>query len=263
MIEYLSPSSYMQFKNQPITFYITRVLGHNRFEQSSAAALGTAFDIRIKEHLIKEKFPHRANFLKDINKALEFERDKCLKYVDENIMSMYLPEMKWDFCDVEIQKKFDFNGIPFFIKSDASVNYKGKEVPFDWKCKGLNSSASPSKAYFRAYDRISTYAPHKDYPLTIDQISERYAIQFTIYGWGMGYKLGEEFNVCFDEICKSAAGNIKVANYACLVTKNYQLQLFNDILTVWKTIQKGDWLGELTKLPASLLVFLAMEETWF
>ncbi len=206
-------------------------------------------------------------------------------------------------------------GAPFLGKPDCRfVLDRGEgriSVILDWKVKSFCSkyAASPTKGYMLcrdAYDPIPNKAgnlkssashmkSHKMYMkydfrgMTINRdymenCSESYASQCTLYGWLLGDTVGsEETVVCIDELVAKPTGIalkgeyplIRVANHMCRVKSSFQFELEARVKACWEAVTSGHIFTDLSREESDERVAVlndiatglasdgSMEENWY
>lgn len=139
---------------------------------------------------------------------------------------------------------------------------------FDWLDRNLtkkNRNLKISGAEVKGKHSQSHGKEHKSYlafdfqGITINEAyletcNEEWAIQLTMYGWMMGEEIGDENVVsCIDEVVAKYMGDtpkykdepnrplLRVANHRARVSKDFQLQLFERLKTLWKSID-DEWI---------------------
>jgi len=282
---YLSPSSLMQALTQPNTFYLTRLIDppYPREEQGLAAAVGSAFDYYIKIKMIEERFKEKKIFLDELRNGIESNTveahqagKKCLS---NYIQGAYNP---LEFADIEIHKQVKIEGIPIYGKLDAT-SYDLRSVsdplnsfeeikklpiiPFDWKVSGYTSKSgvSPKKYYYRLWETFKPKQSHKDFQENIpfEMIDEKWATQLCTYGWIIGKPLLEPFASRIDMLCWRK-GTIRTAQYRGIITKEFQENVLNNYIQVWKEIMNGSFVQRLDSTRDINLVYVgSTNETWF
>lgn len=279
-LQYLSPSSLMKAIDQPNTFYVERLI-ENRIDkepQGKAAAIGSAFDILIKEKLLQDGIRVNKKELvsQELKKAVElksFEKEAYI--IAKRILANYLKfaYTHTKFMDIEIWKNFNFHGIPIFIKGDATCLDPKTNliIPFDWKCTGFNpdskSGGSPKKGFYAQNEGYKYKGAHKIWrtDIPIQEINYKFGIQFCTYGWGEGlsYNMDTDFPVKFDMNSITPKGVIKTSIYRAIVTKEFQKEVFNLYKTVWNELIEGTYINKLASQYDVNTVFIkSTTETW-
>ena len=289
-LSYLSPSSLMASESQPHKFYMERLIDDRipRDPQGKAAAVGSAFDAEVKKRLLSNGIAaHKKDWvLEEVAKSIELEDFKEeATNIGKKIVAAYSMEVmnKTLFYDIEIHKQWTFDpykngGVPLFVKLDASYHDNNicnniREVPFDWKCSGLNpdntSTVSPNPKYFIQYKgrNVFKYA-HKDYydgiPMHI--INPKWATQLCTYGWALGLspKLADSFPARIDMITKNKAGEYIFSLYEGLITPEFQVEVYNRYENLWKSICNGTFVDRLdAQYDINAVFTLSTGESWY
>ena len=272
---HLSPSALNMAENMPNTFYILR-LRERRFPrdpQHISAAVGSAFDYCIKEHLIHKKFEHKRYILIDLAKGIETEKEKAWKagriICDEYIKNGFNVK---DFADIEIVNTFEIDGVPIMVKLDASVIYidsslkESIEVPFDWKVMGYNSDSnlSPFPKYFRLFEGMRPKAKHPDYyeGIPFESVQPKFAKQLCTYGWQLN-NWGHPFPGFIDGLFIQGT-KIRIAKYKGWFSPEYQRRVLNSYKVIWKEINSGEYIKRLAhKSDVNVVWFAAQQERWW
>jgi hypothetical protein len=192
-----------------------------REPQNIPAAIGTQFDIYVKEYLlqnnmlihgnaeiIKERmctqpWPQPQNMVKSLGElfteSLEPQnRTKDIKDVGKRLLDAYVKsELFKDtrYYDVEFLKVFNLKfkmgqtqiSIPLYCKVDALVQSGTVIYPMDLKVSGGGSGASPKPGYWCSYDESGTplgeHSSGGSFSTPMEDIDVDWATQGCVYGW--------------------------------------------------------------------------------
>jgi len=205
----------------------------------------------------------------------------------------------------------EIGGAPFLGKPDCRFVLDLGEgrisIVLDWKVKGFcsKSAASPSKGYAICRDGYPAkgkskgsrshnkshkmYMPYEFRGMTINRdymenCSESYTDQCSLYGWLLGEPIGSEENIVWiDELVSKATGDpmkgeyplMRVSNFRSRVHPDYQANLVSRVSNCWEAVTSGHIFQELTRaendeyieMLDSVAVGLAsdgsLEENWF
>jgi hypothetical protein len=240
--------------------------------QSLAAGVGSAFDFLVKTELV-EKFHEKKGLVKklfgqvdkenkDFHEAWEGGRKSMANYKSSGVFAF----MKNGFTDVEKNIYGSVRGVPLYGMLDAE--YKG--VPFDWKVSGYTSKSgvSPKPRFYRIWDNGMPKPAHKKYEgadMPWEDIDEKWATQLCTYGWLIGKKIGEPFEAYIDMLCwGKERQKMRVAQYRGLITEEFQIEVRNKYVQIWKEINDGSFVQRLAsdKIYA-LIESEAINENWF
>lgn len=293
---YLSPSSLKMFEHEPNKFYLTRMAPNPmpREPQSMAAAVGSAFDVMIKNYLLNSRkcmhqgAPTKEEVHKRVLSGVKADLDRIseLPFMDAffelsvephcreeakgaglKIAKFYveqLPKFDLTFMNLEIHREFTlFNqGVPLFMKLDSSVLDKSKEIPFDWKVKGYSSDASPVAGYAMIVGEDGVMkGAHEKFGLPMDQINEDWAMQLATYGWGLGKIPGEPFMAMIHSPVLRSTG-MRIALYYAEITAEFQKKLIERYREAWHSIQSGKFVRSLGP-DRGICEIAASTERWF
>ena len=278
--EYLSPSSLGQAEGQPNTFYGTRLIEDKwqKEEQSIPAAMGSSFDCKIKVYLMnreenpigdKQLIPMILKGVERDEPEVEESGNKILGQYHINAIDFY------EWVDIEIWKKFWFRDVKIFGKLDAIIRHEGLLIPHDWKCSGFNSKhgVSPKPGFRLQFIGDEVKGAHKKYrpDITIEEIDETWAKQFTTYGWAMGYSQSgpegpdwEDFYVSCDMITLTKTKVIKISSYLAIATIEYQKRLYLRYKKIWDEIRDGSYIRRLASEYDNNINYTCSKwESWF
>jgi hypothetical protein len=174
----------------------------------------------------------------------------------------------------------EIGGAPFLGKPDCRFVLdmdKGRiSIVLDWKVRGFcsKSAASPTKGYALCRDGYSSgkssrsqmkshkmYMEHdfrgmkinRDY---MENCSQSYADQCSLYGWLLGEPIGSESNIVWiDELVSKPTGDvlkgnyplIRVSNFRARVKPSYQQDLVNRVSNCWKAVTSGHIFQDLSR----------------
>jgi hypothetical protein len=214
----------------------------------------------------------------------------------------------------------DIGGAPFLGKPDCRFVLDLGEgrisIVLDWKVKGFcsKSAASPTKGFALCrdgYEPVPTKTQkkagkpgkpsrshmqsHKMYmPFDfrgmeinrdfMENCSQSYADQCTLYGWLLGEPVGSEENIVWiDELVSKPTGNVlegnyplmRVSNFRARVNPEYQENLVKRVTTCWEAVTSGHifmdlsreendaYIDQLDGIAAGLATDGSPEEDWF
>jgi len=285
-----SYSAFALFEKDPEEYavkYLTETRAP-RQPQERPASVGSCFDAKAKSMLHAALFgegadaeysfealfeaqvePHNRDWVKDEGLYV-FD---CYKY--SGAYDTLLNQLKRSIVPprFEFTVDCDINGVPFTGKPDCRFVLPGPiHVVHDWKVNGYcsNSATSPTKGYQLVGDGELPPKPNKKDKiahalftaldlgeLTVDanymeDISESWADQLSLYGWSLGEKIGDE-NVILSvhQVVAKPIPNrrpfLRFAEYRRRVRKPYQDLLVKRFTTAWQRITSGHPLHFLTK----------------
>lgn len=275
---YLSPSSLALWEKNAEEFYLKHCAETRapRLPQERPASVGSAFDACAKSAL------HSALFGPGADPAYSYEalfetqvepqnRDWA-KPEGEYVFDCYKSLGAYDELLRLLQQadeppRFEFSveavlgGVPFLGKPDCRFVIQGVHVVHDWKVNGFCSktATSPTKGYklCRPDDKAhKKFVPLNRGPLVIDtgyleDCSESWADQLTMYGWALGEKIGDqEVVLSIHQIAAKPIPNqrpsLRVAEFMARVRDSYQELLLKRLQRAWKHISTGHILASLS-----------------
>jgi len=286
--KYLSPSALINFENMPYTSLLQRLMKKpliTREPSGMPAKVGTAFDILVKDLLIKYRNCESDLPLEKIYDSLESEpKDEhdLAMMAGEQILQVYkqsglVNSVEWK--GVEKHTQIELDGVPLLGQLDGIVYDKeyGFNVPLDFKVKGYNTPTSPTQGFRGLYKKEKWLPAHRKFhdKLGAEEVSDMWALQFCVYGWLLGIPFGEEFPIyVHSPVYNTAKRIIVIADYRLIIGREFQYNVLNRFKTLWDKIVNGQYDSDLmipqnTNLFANdrqrlgLLNFKASTERWF
>lgn len=273
---YLSPSAVTKAIKMPNSFYLSRLSGLDvpRESQALPAAVGSAFDYLLKVHMANTKFQNKKHIVDKMMEEVEDHQSEAI-LAGRRLLNTYLTsayDVK-EFADIEVHNshivEYRDKKIPMFGKLDAtshgSGSFEGSVIPFDWKVSGYCSDQSPKQGFFRSWKDGRPKVRHDLYreDMPFESIDVDWAFQLCVYGWLIGYKVGEPFQVRIDQL-SYRQGNITVTQYRGVISEEFQILTFNRAYQIWEAINSGSYVRLLASTKDANLVWLAsLRESWF
>ena len=279
--QYLSPSSLSQAINEPNTFWLRRLqwFPFDKDPQGMAAAVGSAFDIQVKQKLWNDGIDSskRTSYEDDLNNSIEVEENrKPAMAIGKEIMRNYKIHAygQSNIKQVELWKHFTFHGVPFFGKLDATCidKYTKEEIPFDWKCSGYNPSAKSligcKPGYYCMYQGHEIKGAHKNYKkdMPFEEVDYKWAVQCCIYGWSLGLSpnLDKPFPVRIDMQTKTKSKGERTTSYRGIITPALQKAVITQAQSVWKDIKNNTFQRRIASSYCNNLNWIAsLRESWY
>lgn len=254
-MHYVSPSSFGSHKNCEYLTYLSRLAGFKEFmkdEQNEAAAIGTAFDLFIKDKIEREcKLP--TNHLLTLGHLLTTTIDKQHREVAEKwgrkISEIYIKlgflDRVTDFRgDVHINSELRGNvhGVPIFGILDLSLD----KLPVDWKTRGFTSvkGAYPKKGWSKRwkYDlssgKVVREEARSEDKYHLEKVYEPWAIQMLFYNWMLGNTV---YRYEIEEICKHG-DVIEFAHHKGSISEPFATKIAEELCIMWdKLFGKMYW----------------------
>lgn len=260
-LKYLSPSSYHLYKRNPKQFYLSYIAGY-RSPATDPMLLGTAFDVYVKAYLAKQLFGTKPDLspLDDIPQHVKDSAALVLQaYIKQGAFASLLREMEHSISP----PKFEFllhnevhgpgGSIPMKGVPDLYCTARcGTLVIYDWKVNGFysNSTTSPTKGYVHIFEPPPKIGKqHVDciikevagIKVNTSYFDPYWANQLTIYSWLLGEEVGSESHVVGIDQLVCNPPDIRVAKHRTTVSRDYQLALWKDMLSVWNEVNSRDW----------------------
>lgn len=252
MIKYLSPSSTLKYIKDPIQFYAEYMLGVKREPQTAAMALGSAFDARIKGHLLTLfpdaiGIPFEEQFASSVEEQNKEEvYGKSLDILNRYLALGTLSDCMFDHGKLVMESKLEKEvlGVPLCGKPDLLFN----GGVLDWKVSGFYSKngATPEAGYTKIRGEWSSGRENPIARSSMKAINLDWYVQLTMYGWLMGVPVGERVLGRIEKICAHAKG-IRVAVYEHWLDDTIQLE--ETIKKLWDMVQ-NDSFPEYVKVAA-------------
>lgn len=185
--------------------------------------------------------------------------------------SVTTPRFEFDLMGVVDHQRegseIQLGAVPFLGKPDLFyTNPAGARVMHDWKVNGFYSKtgASPLSGYVRLREIGKPYSAHKNaFPMrwkgltvnkaqTLDMVKRDWAQQLAIYMWLCGEPVGTEDCVAsIDQIvCRPGSAvypNLRFADHRCMISKTFQLEVYQRAQEAWECITSGHYFREMSK----------------
>lgn len=274
-IEYLSPTSYSIFREDPEKFYLSYLTLNRppRPPQTIPMALGSAFDARIKSYLYEKLIGKDPRFELTALYDAQVERQNrdevwqdsldLFELYQKNGLTSLLQEMAGSLTaprfEIEVKGIVErsIHEIPLLGKPDVFyINKQGCQVIVDWKVNGYYSKYdySPKPGYINIYPDMKTHKSTMRMPykgmvigsLPMEDIHDQWANQLSVYSWLLGGTVGKETITAIDQLV-GKKGKTRVAQFRAKVSEEYQLDLFDNIRKVWGYIQDEHIFQDLSK----------------
>jgi len=221
--KYLSPSSFMEFKNCAQKFYLSRLAGYPYIESewTRPAAVGTAFDAYAK-HSYNTGKPTCS--LKRNLKGIEHE------WAEEGRMLWaYYRSHSWDTkipqpFEPEVQLYVTMEGVPLFGKLDGVAD----GMPFDWKCR---FNCSPTQGYSWRSDTGTGYGTS----IPMNKTNKAWATQIVFYNWMLS---NTEYKGVIHEIITRPKKDPLLAIHEVSIEPLFVEQLKHEVKEVWENINQ-------------------------
>jgi hypothetical protein len=275
----ISPSAYRVWKRNRDEFYLSYLAPHRmvRSAQMQAAAIGSAFDARVKSNLARDLFGDASKDSLAFEPLFEAQvdaphRDWALA-ASEYVFHCYALSGRYDELLAMLERAAkepsfegkvyrEIEGVPLMGMPDCTfLTYGGYMVILDWKVRGFcgKRTTSPTKHYISCRDGFFPYSKkhglaHKQVKLAVvdnvphhegwmEEASKDYALQLAIYLWVKGEVPTDEHHfVMIDELaCKGKSENyptIRIAALSSRVSAAFQRSLLDDLKAMWTAIQQ-------------------------
>jgi hypothetical protein len=255
-VNYLSASSLMQLESNPVDFYLRR-LGPSDFmppreEQGFPAAAGISFDAFVKRRIAELrgiKAPSLEFMLQDVRcereRAIELGKTLLAGYEACGALEALLGEGV-GMLAIHLEDFAPGTTVPLQAKLDAITLAGGEACVHDWKVKsaGRPGEMSPTPGYKRLLasggvgGRRLTHAnghPRAAEPLEV--LNPEWATQLALYGWLAGKPL-EPVLASIDEVVVETGGDVRVAQFRAVISKDFQVALRARLVDAWQRIKE-------------------------
>lgn len=258
---YLSPTSFTLFQKDPDEYY-RKYLSDRPFvpePQTLPMAVGSAFDYKIKKHLIgnlgTRLLAQPAPFELQIDPGLRDQADAA----GEKVLRLYTDSGALNALLIEITHgaRFEFKiegnirtgtcvPVPLHGRPDAFfATTDNVPVVLDWKVNGWCAprTTSPKPGYVQSYGLKGSLGQHKSVTLlsyrgvmvSDKQPDPEWSTQLCFYSWLLGNPIGSAFIGAIDQICGPADAG-RVAKHRFLIGEAYQMGLWNQVYEAWGRI---------------------------
>ncbi len=293
---YLSYSSMSLFEMDPPEFYIKYLSETRpaRQPQTGPMCVGSAFDAYVKSALHAALFGVSADPVYELQTLFEDQvepqnRDfawgagkHCFEiYQLTGAYAELLDLLKQSVEEPRFECKLTgvIGGAPFLGKPDCRFVLDLGEgrisIVLDWKVKGFcsKSAASPSKGYALCRDgytgkssrsHMKSHKMYMEYDFRgikinrdyMENCSQSYADQCSLYGWLLGEPIGSEENIVWiDELVSKPTGDVlegnyplmRVSNFRARVKPEYQQQLVDRVSNCWEAVMNGHIFTDLSR----------------
>lgn len=162
-------------------------------------------------------------------------------------------------------------GVPFHGRPDLHFfNREATHVTLDWKVNGFcsKSPVSPMPGYIRLRELNKDAGPHRDAMVMshggmminvatyLENHNRGWANQLSVYSWLCGREVGESSLFAIDQL---ACGpdpfggdrpRIRVAEHRLRITADFQKQVFERAVHVWRVANSGHFFHDLSKVES-------------
>lgn len=246
-LSYISPSTFIKTENCSYWLYLARLAGFPYVEQpqSEAAAIGSAFDIFIKDYIARKREmdapfldPTYAIKKVKVEGALEKGKEIALAYIKTPLIKHYL-ECKSLRLDQELY--CTTSGVPILGQLDAIPD----NVTADWKTRGFMATRnmSPTPGYIKRWDyNIKTddlveKPRHDNAGLPLEQINETWATQMTFYNWllhNISDRPSWNHFIRMEEITRCNDTHWAFCLYETTVSTHFIHKIYKKLIELWE-----------------------------
>lgn len=316
---YLSYSSMSLFEMDTPEFYLKYLADTRpaRQPQTGPMCVGSAFDARVKSALHEALYGKGVDPVYELRTLFEDQVEPqnrdfaweagayCFEaYKKSGSYDELLALLKKSVEEPRFECKLTgtIGGAPFLGKPDCRfvLDFGSGQISIvlDWKVKGFcgKHAASPTKGYalcrdgFKGKASRSHNKSHKMYmPFQfrgmeinrdyMENCSQSYADQCSLYGWLLGEPIGGDTIVWIDELCSKPTDKeyptLRVSNYRSRVKPSYQEQLVERVSACWTAVTSGhiftdmsreendDYIEMLDTIAVGLASDGSSEENWY
>jgi hypothetical protein len=240
-MDHLSPSSLMQFRNEPKDFYLERLAKFKapRREANKFMVLGSAFDYYVKAYLAT--YHNALNHDKGVT-----ESDDALicfsAYKSSGALTSLVNDLHTDIV-MESTITKEIQGVPITGKPDLYTD----DIIIDWKVGSFYSlkKPSPKKGYLRLFDKDKVTEHKTCIPILrgnilynddmfLDVIDPQWALQLCTYGWLCG------LDDCLYGIDHVIGNPPRVACYRGLISEGFKKRAIEQYQECWAVVS-GDY----------------------
>lgn len=247
----LSPTainSWYNYRPDYIRRYFLKISGSQTFPM----AVGSAFDVIVKNYLaeklfgIKEKFGMENLNVNDgifTNEMAIKEGQRCFDfYRSTGSLVDLIVELDYAMTEprMELEIKDYIDGCLLVGRPDIYfIAPSGHHVVYDWKVTGKKS---PNKHYIMCRPNGKRYKDDEmvnkggfliNKNFNLEDVDPVWASQITIYAWILGEDIGAEFIAGIDQLLRHID---RVASFRCLISKGYQIELLDKIKKMWEDL---------------------------
>lgn len=264
----LSFTSLKLANQNPERFYLEKLADHrsNAFVQTKPMAAGSGADTVIKSHLafdlwgvVPAELEIETVYYRQVDPSHQaWALEAGYKILEAYKISGAYDELLAQLRASETQPRFEsgrsavIGGVPLYGLPDLSFTI-GCQVIDDWKVRGYFSPASPTPGYRICRDgwigkpSRSNGKTHKRHGSPLNEISQDYAAQTTIYAWLCGIEPGDEnWLARINEFC-GPPPKVRVAALEGFVEKHFQLGLLTQAQALWERITSGHFFPEMSR----------------
>ncbi len=248
-MHYVSPSSFNSHQSCEFLTYLARLAGYKEFlqdKQGIAAAIGTAFDLFIKDKIERElSLPRNPelNLAYMLKTRIDEEHREVAEKTGRKIAKAYIacgllePILKFrGDVHVDVELRTIHLGVPIFGILDLALD----DLPLDWKTRGFSkSSAYPKKGWVKRWDwdletgslknRDENPKPDKYH---LEKVNPIWAIQMLFYNWCLGRK---QKHYVLEEICHHN-DIISFARHEGSISEEFETSISEKLVVMWDNI---------------------------
>lgn len=288
--KHLSHSGFALWESDPEEYFLKHLAETRapKIPQEQPAAVGSAFDAFAKSSLHADLFGRGVDPRYTLEALFEAQvepqnRDWARpegqyvfdRYVESGAYSdlLSLLQKSIEPPRFEFEVTADLQGVPFLGKPDCRFVLPGPvHIVHDWKVNGYCSknAPSPNKGYLQCRDGQTLekqskshgqahklFVPFDYHGFTIaegymEDFSEDWADQLSLYGWALGEKIGDQ-NVVLSihqivaKAMPQGRPTLRVAEYRARVRDSYQTHLIKRLTNAWEHISTGHVLPSLNR----------------
>lgn len=264
LMEYISPSSFLQWKEDPVTLYMRKLapkeLRPPHEPQGYPAAVGSAFDAFVKGHLATEALS------RGVDTGCPTAIELVAQHVNIEPVGEWERAVKHGFQIFEAYRelgecdRLKVIGLEEAHGKDEPCYVPGTDVPIlgyldcllegnrvlDWKVKGSGSpgSASPTPGYSRLVDTdVPGIKHHPRCSEPFEEISYKWAVQLSVYTWMVRGRI-EKARGVIHELVVGKDGRLRVAEFDGILSRDFQLGLREQFVDLWTAVQNGTVIDE-------------------
>jgi len=263
---YISYSTFMKWRNCQFQVYLSRLAGNPfiPYPETLATAVGTAFDLFIKDKIVRE-----LDLITNPNltlgwlmenrigeefrtQALEIGRHLATTYIELGLLDKILNSRVDVYPDRELLNRVF--GVPILGIIDLGVDAR----PIDFKTRGFQSKAYATKGWNRKVDyslkhKIITeiFEARKPDEHALEKNNIPWAIQMLFYNWLLQGSLDtsakmrtEKIPYHVEELCKHG-DTISFVTHKGFLSKEFENEIAEEVVQCWDSVSSNMYNAEI------------------
>jgi hypothetical protein len=294
-LDYLSPSSLKDFESDPDRFYLERIapVRQERYPQTEAMAVGSAFDAYIKARLAQLFKNKLTNEFGEPLESDMFDYDDCGVPV---MLFKSVEEQNWNFAvnagkvvfeaykqsyackdlgarlhkarslhmESTCQKVIEIDGIgvPILGKPDlAYIDEQGRRIILDWKVNGFcgTSTTRPVAGHIAHKKAVLMDCLGFIHNVDMPKGFKAYKEQLTTYDWLLGGDPREKLYGAIDQlVCNETYATKSILTYQHRYIIDDGMGLYRRYQSAWEVLNDYDlaveYFGDIVNVPTDIAI---------